>query len=43
MYVITENQVALETIKEGLPVVPFWCDRIRQRLWKNLNRTIKSE
>jgi hypothetical protein len=27
---------ALKTINQGLPVVPFWSDRIHQRLQQNL-------
>ena len=28
---------ALKTINQGLPVVPFWSDRIHQRLRDNLS------
>jgi hypothetical protein len=32
-----ESGLALETINQGLPVVPFWSDRIHQRLRDNLS------
>ncbi|MEZ2231570.1 MerR family transcriptional regulator [Microcoleus sp.] len=31
-----DSGLALETINRGLPVVPFWSDRIHQRLRENL-------
>jgi hypothetical protein len=37
-----ESGLALETINQGLPVVPFWSDRIHQRLRENL-RTFKGQ
>jgi len=32
-----DSGLALETINQGLPVVPFWGDRIYQRLRDNLS------
>jgi hypothetical protein len=32
-----DSGLALETINQGLPVVPFWSDRIHQRLRDNLS------
>ena len=32
-----DSGLALETINRGLPVVPFWSDRIHQRLRDNLS------
>jgi hypothetical protein len=31
-----DRGLAMETIDRGSPVVPFWCDRIHQRLRENL-------
>jgi hypothetical protein len=31
-----DRGLAMETIDRGLPVVPFWCDRIHQRFRENL-------
>ncbi|HEY9634773.1 MAG TPA: hypothetical protein V6D14_15330 [Coleofasciculaceae cyanobacterium] len=31
-----DRDLAIETIDRGLPVVPFWSDRIHQRLRENL-------
>ena len=32
-----DSGLALETINQGLPVVPLWSDRIHQRLRDNLS------
>ena len=32
-----DSGLALETINQGLPVVPLWSDRIHQRLRENLS------
>jgi len=32
-----DSGLALETINQGFPVVPFWSDRIHQRLRDNLS------
>jgi len=33
-----DSGLALETINQGLPVVPFWSDRIHKRLQDNLEK-----
>jgi hypothetical protein len=38
MLVSFDSGWAWETINQGLPVVPFWSDRIHQRLQQNLTR-----
>ena len=37
-----DSGLALERINQGLPVVPFWSDRIHQRLRENL-RTFEGQ
>ncbi|MHC5720338.1 MAG: MerR family transcriptional regulator, partial [Nostoc sp.] len=33
-----DKQVALEALCQGQTVIPFWCDRIHQKLRDNLKR-----
>lgn len=37
-----DKQTALEAFSEGQPVIPFWGDRVRERLSKNLNNFKRS-